>query len=215
MRDAPRDESERRVAEVLELVGLSGFERRSIATLSGGERQRVALARSLAPEPRVLLLDEPLGSLDRPLRERLLADLERIFDTLSVTALYITHDLSEAFALGDRVAVLREGRIAQAGTPDEVWARPASEEVARFLGLVNVRNGVLIHPEAVRLSRPAGGESADGVVEDVVRQGATVRIAVRLDDGRVLEAAVAELAHPEAGDRVRVEIDPAGVVELR
>jgi thiamine transport system ATP-binding protein len=213
MRDAPRDEIERRVHDLLELVGLSGFERRSIATLSGGERQRVALARALAPEPRVLLLDEPLGSLDRPLRERLLDDLERIFDTLGVTALYITHDLAEAFALGDRVAILRGGRVVQTGTPDEVWARPASAEVARFLGLVNVGDGVVVHPEAVKLS-PAEGETADGVVEDAVRQGATVRIAVRLGDGRRLEAAVAELRHPEPGDRVRVEVDPAGVVEL-
>jgi thiamine transport system ATP-binding protein len=214
MRDTPRDEIERRVAELLDLVGLAGFERRSIATLSGGERQRVALARALAPEPRVLLLDEPLGSLDRPLRERLLDDLERIFDTLGVTAVYITHDFAEAFALGDRVAILRAGQVVQAGTPDEVWARPATEDIARFLGLANVRDGVVIHPEAVKVMRVAEGERGDGVVEDAVRQGSTVRIAVRLDDGRGLEAAVAELAHPEPGDRVRVEVDPTGVVEL-
>jgi len=214
MRDAPREKIERRVGGMLELVGLAGFERRSIATLSGGERQRVALARALAPEPRVLLLDEPLGSLDRPLRERLLDDLERIFDTLGVTALYITHDLAEAFALGDRVAILRAGRVVQIGTPDEVWARPASEEVARFLGLVNVRDGIVVHPEAVKLRRAAEGESGDGVVEDAVRQGSTVRILVRLDEGRTLEAAVAELAHPQPGERVHVEVDPAGVIEL-
>jgi thiamine transport system ATP-binding protein len=214
MRNAQREEIERRVGGLLELVGLTGFERRSIATLSGGERQRVALARALAPEPRVLLLDEPLGSLDRPLREQLLDDLERIFDTLGVTALYITHDLAEAFALGDRVAILRAGRVVQEGTPDEVWARPASEEIARFLGLVNLRDGVVIHPEAVKVTRVTEGESGDGVVEDAVRQGSTVRIVVRLDAGRALEAAVAELAHPERGDRVSVEVDPAGVVEL-
>jgi thiamine transport system ATP-binding protein len=214
MRDAPREEIELRVSELLELVGLSGFERRAIATLSGGERQRVALARALAPEPRVLLLDEPLGSLDRPLRGRLLADLDRIFDSLGVTALYITHDLAEAFALGDQVAILREGQVVQTGTPDEVWACPASEEIARFLGLVNVRDGVVIRPEAVKLTPVADGEAAGGVVEDAVREGASVRIAVRLDDGRKLEAAVAELAHPELGDRVRVEIDPSGVIEL-
>ena len=214
MRDARREEIERRVAELLELVGLAGFERRSIATLSGGERQRVALARALAPEPRVLLLDEPLGSLDRPLRERLLDDLEGIFDAVRVTALYITHDFAEAFAIGDRVAILRAGHVVQAGTPDEVWARPATEDVARFLGLANVREGVVIHPEAVKVTRVAGGNSGEGVVEDAVRQGSTVRITVRLDDGRVLEAAAAELAHPEPGDRVHVEVDPAGVVDL-
>jgi thiamine transport system ATP-binding protein len=213
MRNAPREEIRRRVAELLELVGLAGFERRSIATLSGGERQRVALARALSPEPRVLLLDEPLGSLDRPLRERLLDDLERIFDAVGVTALYITHDFAEAFAIGDRVAILRAGRVVQAGTPDQVWARPATEDIARFLGLANVRDGVVIHPEAVKVTR-VGGADGNGVVEDAVRQGSTVRITVRLDDGRVLEAAVAELAHPGPGDHVRVEIDPAGVVEL-
>jgi thiamine transport system ATP-binding protein len=214
MQGAPREEIARRVTELLELVGLAGFERRSLATLSGGERQRVALARALAPEPRVLLLDEPLGSLDRPLRERLLGDLERIFDTLGVTALYVTHDLAEAFALGDRVAVLRRGRVAQVGTPDELWGRPASEEVARFLGQANVRDGVAIRPEAVSLARVRDGEGGNGVVEQAVRQGATVRVVVKLDGGETLEAALAEVEHPQPGDRVSVEIDPAGVVEL-
>ena len=157
MRGDSHEAMERRVGELLELVGLGGFERRSIATLSGGERQRIALARALAPEPRVLLLDEPLASLDRRLRDRLLEDLDRIFETLAVTALYITHDLREAFALGDRVAILMQGRIVQTGTPDEVWARPASEEVARFLGLTNVRDGVVVRPEAVRVERASVG----------------------------------------------------------
>ena len=211
MRGAPRAEIERRVRELLELVGLSGFEHRSLATLSGGERQRVALARALAPEPSVLLLDEPLGSLDRRLRDRLLDDLERLFDTLGVTALSITHDLAEAFALGDRVAILREGRIVQTGTPDELWTRPASEEIARFLGLSNVRDGVVVRPESVRVVKDAGG---DGVVEAAVRQGPTVKLVVRVGGGEVLEAAVTASDHPQPGDRVRVEIDPAGVVEV-
>jgi thiamine transport system ATP-binding protein len=212
MQGATRDEIERRVREVLELVGLSGYERRAVATLSGGEQQRVALARALAPEPRVLLLDEPLGSLDRRLRDRLLEDLERIFDSLHVTALYVTHDRGEAFALGDRVAVMRSGRVVQAGTPDEVWAQPADEDVARFLGLANVRDGVVTRPESVRVERAAG--DGDGVVTEAVREGPTVRLTVRLDTGEDLEAVLAALDHPVAGDRVRVEIDPAGVVEL-
>jgi thiamine transport system ATP-binding protein len=211
MRGAGRDEIERRVREVLALVGLSGYERRSIATLSGGEQQRVALARALAPEPRVLLLDEPLGSLDRRLRDRLLEDLERIFDSLHVTALYVTHDRAEAFALGDRVAVMRAGRVVQAGTPDEVWARPADEDVARFLGLANVRDGVVTRPESVRVESVE--VDGDGVVTEAVREGPTVRLTVRLDTGEELEAVLAGLDHPAAGDRVRVEIDPAGVVE--
>jgi thiamine transport system ATP-binding protein len=208
--DSPTDRSAR-VHEVLELVGLAGYERRSIATLSGGEQQRVALARALAPEPRVLLLDEPLGSLDRRLRDRLLEELEGIFDALRVTALYVTHDRSEAFALGDRVAVVQEGRVVQAGTADELWARPADEDVARFLGLANVRDGRVVRPEAVRLTRVRGGDAGEGVVESAVRQGPTVRIVVRLHDGSGLEAVVSSLDHPQAGERVEVDIDPAGV----
>jgi thiamine transport system ATP-binding protein len=203
----------RRVAEVLELVGLSGFERRSVATLSGGERQRVALARALAPEPRVLLLDEPLGSLDRPLRERLLADLEALFERLELTVLHVTHDVGEAFAIADRVAVMHLGRIVQAATPDELWASPADAWVARFLGLANVREQgaitVVIRPEAV-LVRPGVGAT----VVAAERRGPLVRLRVRGDDGEELDAVTTELDHPRAGDRVAVEIDPAGVVEL-
>ncbi len=193
--------------------GLSGFERRSVTTLSGGEQQRVALARALAPEPRVLLLDEPLGSLDRRLRDRLLDDLDALFAELAVTALYVTHDQAEAFALGDRVAVLRDGRIVQVGTPDDVWAHPADGDVARFLGQ-SVRDGTAIRPESVAVRRAAAGETGDGVVESAVRTGPTVRLALRLDDGSTLEAAMTALEHPAPGDRVAVEIDPEGVVAL-
>ena len=158
MRGDPRSEVERRVGELLDLVGLEGYERRSVATLSGGEQQRIALARALARKPRVLLLDEPLGSLDRRLRDRLLEDLGRLFDELGVTALYVTHDHAEAFALGDRVAVMRAGRVVQTGSPDELWARPADEDTARFLGLSNVRDGTVVLPEAVLVRRAADGE---------------------------------------------------------
>jgi thiamine transport system ATP-binding protein len=202
-----------RASEMLELVGLAGFERRSVATLSGGEQQRVALARALAPAPRVLLLDEPLGSLDRRLRDRLLDDLAELFDALSVTALYVTHDQSEAFALGDRVAVMRAGRLVQEGVPDELWASPADEDVARFLGLENVRDGRVIRPEAVHIS-PADDGAGDGVVTAAVRQGPVVRLTVELDRGETLVAAVAKLEHPRPGDRVRVEIDQRGIRRL-
>jgi thiamine transport system ATP-binding protein len=211
MRGDSRERVEARVRELLALVGLSGFERRSVATLSGGEQQRVALARALAPEPRVLLLDEPLGSLDRRLRDRLLSDLERMFEALEVTALYVTHDQAEAFALGDRVAVMRAGRVVQEGTPDELWGQPADEDVARFLGLENVRDGTVIRPEAVGVTR---AEDGDGVVTDAVRQGPLVRLTVELDSGETLVAAVAAPDHPQPGDRVSVAVDPAGVVML-
>ena len=151
MRSDPPERIAARAAEVLELVGLAGFERRAVGTLSGGEQQRVALARALAPEPDVLLLDEPLGSLDRRLRDRLLDDLAQLFETLRVTAVYVTHDQAEAFTLGDRVAVMREGRIVQIAPPDQLWAAPVDEDVARFLGIANVDGREAIRPEAVRV----------------------------------------------------------------
>jgi thiamine transport system ATP-binding protein len=214
MRGASRDEIARRVAELLELVGLTGLEHRAVTTLSGGERQRVALARALAPDPRLLLLDEPLGSLDRRLRDRLLEDLGSLFDEVGVTAVYVTHDQGEAFELGDRVAVLRDGRIVQVGTADELWARPADEDVARFLGLANVDGAQIVRPEAVSVRTIADGEPGDGVVESLVRRGPTVHLEVRLDDGTPLEAALTAVDHPAVGDRVAVEIDPAGIVRL-
>ena len=140
MRGDPPEAVAARTAEVLDLVGLAGFEHRSIGTLSGGEQQRVALARALAPEPRVLLLDEPLGSLDRRLRDRLLDDLARVFDELGLTAVYVTHDQTEAFALGDRVAVMRAGGSSRwrrrtssgRGRSTQTWlASSASETSAR------------------------------------------------------------------------------------
>jgi thiamine transport system ATP-binding protein len=204
----------RQVAELLDLVGLSGFERRSVATLSGGEQQRVALARALAPEPRVLLLDEPLGSLDRRLRDRLLMDLDRLFAALEATAIYVTHDQAEAFALGDRIAVMRAGQIVQTGTADALWAHPADEDTARFLGLANVRDRRVTRPEAITVRRIRADESGDGVVERARRNGPTVHLTVRLDDGSALDAAVTTLDHPLPGERVLLEIDPEGVVRL-
>ena len=213
MRGDSPEQAEARTTELLALVGLAGFERRSVGTLSGGEQQRVALARALAPEPRILLLDEPLGSLDRRLRDRLLGDLEQLFDELALTAVYVTHDQTEAFTLGDRVAVMRAGRVAQVATPDELWARPLDEDVARFLGLANVADGQVVRPEGVIVRRTPGG--GQGVVEKAVRIGPAVRLRVRLDDGRSLEAVVAAIDHPRVGDRVDVDVDPRGIVPFR
>ena len=210
--DAPAA-SATRTRQLLELVGLAGFERRAVGALSGGEQQRVALARALAPEPRVLLLDEPLGSLDRRLRDRLLDDLARLFDELDVTAVYVTHDQTEAFTLGDRVAVMREGRVVQLATPDELWAGPVDEDVARFLGIANVDGAMVVRPEAVAVR--AAAARGDGIVEAAVRVGPVVRLRVRLDDGRVLQAVMTSLAHPRPGDRVDVAVDPQGIVRLR
>ena len=209
----PAAEREARVAEALELVGLAGTERRDVTTLSGGEAQRVALARALAPRPEVLLLDEPLGALDGPLRQRLQDDLRELFERLSLTVVHVTHDVGEAFALGDRVAVLREGRVAQVATPEELWAGPADDWVARFLGMANVeRDGDrarVIRPEAVIVG---AGEGAVVVAAD--RDGPVVRLRVREDGGRELEAVIAGIDVPRVGERVAVDVDPGGVVDV-
>jgi ABC-type Fe3+/spermidine/putrescine transport system ATPase subunit len=138
MQGIPPADRQRCVEEVLETVSLSGFEKRDVARLSGGERQRVALARSLAPNPRLLMLDEPLGSLDAALREQLVVELRTIIKKLGLTALYVTHDQHEAFAVADRIALMNAGSIQQVGTPESVYCCPATSFAARFLGLHNV-----------------------------------------------------------------------------
>lgn len=134
-------EQQNRIDRVVSLVGLDGFEKRRIDELSGGERQRVALARSLAPQPRLLLLDEPLGSLDRALRDRLTGEIRTILKTLGVTAIFVTHDQAEAFSIGDRVGVLHQGRLQQIDTPENLYRRPSNITVARFLGFENLLQG--------------------------------------------------------------------------
>lgn len=141
MAGVPPEERRRRVSEALELVGLPGHERRDPATLSGGEAQRVALARALAPRPSILLLDEPLAALDQLLRERLLLELRGLFQAVGATVVAVTHDPTEAAALGDRMAVLLDGRIAQSADTPEVLARPASADVAGLVGHRNVADG--------------------------------------------------------------------------
>jgi ABC-type Fe3+/spermidine/putrescine transport system ATPase subunit len=128
------DELVRRVARALSLVDLAGFERRRIGQLSGGQQQRVALARALAPEPRVLLLDEPLSNLDPSLRERTRREIRALIRRVGITTVFVTHEQDEAFDLGDRVAVLRAGRLEQVGTPEDLYAAPANEFVAEFVG---------------------------------------------------------------------------------
>ncbi len=143
MQGLPKAEIARQVREALALVNLTGFERRDVNTLSGGEAQRVALARALAPRPRLLMLDEPLGALDRTLRDQLLDELRALLRAqhIAPSVLYVTHDQQEAFALADRVAVMHAGRIVQVGMPEDVYAHPASRFVAEFLGLKNIVRG--------------------------------------------------------------------------
>ncbi|MFD9517323.1 ABC transporter ATP-binding protein [Streptomyces sp. NPDC059979] len=236
MRRAGRASYQARVAELLELVGLPGAQGRAVASLSGGEQQRVALARALAPSPRLLMLDEPLGQLDRGLRERLVTELRGLFSRLGTTVLAVTHDQGEAFALADRVVVMRDGRIAQAGTPLEVWQRPASEFVARFLGFENVVpatvSGTVAGTPWGRVPVPAGtpeGEQrllirpagvvlrAAGLRCEVVSRtfrGTHVALLLRPESGPVLEAECGLEGAPAAGERVEVTFSPSEVVVL-
>ncbi|KUN17361.1 iron ABC transporter ATP-binding protein [Streptomyces antibioticus] len=237
MHGVSKGEQSERVGELLDLVGLPGAAGRAVAGLSGGEQQRVALARALAPRPRLLMLDEPLGQLDRSLRERLVVELRELFGRLGTTVLAVTHDQGEAFALADRVVVMRDGRIAQSGTPLEVWQRPADEFVARFLGFENVVEGTVAGEAAdtpwgkvpvpegasqgVRslLVRPAGVRLVDAGLRCsvVARTFKGTHVAVRLrpeGDAPVLEAACALRAAPEVGDTVGVEFDAAEIVVL-
>ncbi|MFD9369595.1 ABC transporter ATP-binding protein [Streptomyces sp. NPDC060020] len=236
MRGGARASYAYRVAELLELVGLPGAQGRAVASLSGGEQQRVALARALAPSPRLLMLDEPLGQLDRGLRERLVVELQELFSRLGTTVLAVTHDQGEAFALADRVVVMRDGRIAQAGTPLEVWQRPASEFVARFLGFENVVPAVVSgtaagtawgkvpvpegSPEGEQrlLIRPAGVVlCAAGLRCEVVSRtfrGTHVALRLRPEAGPELEAECGLDGAPAVGDRVAVTFTPSEVVVL-
>ena len=132
-----RTERQERVKDLLKMVGLEEFEKREIGGLSGGEAQRVALARSLAPKPRLLMLDEPMASLDRALRDRLLIDISNLLRGLNQAAIYVTHDHDEAFSIADRIAIMHEGRIERIGTPNEVWLDPGSKTAAQCIGHEN------------------------------------------------------------------------------
>lgn len=168
MAHIPRAAQQARVAEMLELVNLPGYGNRTIFELSGGERQRVALARSLAPRPSLIMLDEPLGSLDRGLREELVGELRKILNEMEVTALYVTHDQDEAMALGDRMVIMQRGRIEQIGTPNEVYTHPATPFVARFLGFTNL---LPARPAPAGVATPFGHfpkEAAHGSAEQTL-----------------------------------------------
>ena len=156
----PRARRGERVREMLELVGLPGFERRRVTTLSGGQAQRVALARALAPAPRLLLLDEPLSALDRALREQLATDVRTILRQGGTTALYVTHDQDEAMTVADRVGVMEAGRLLRLDTPQRLWADPASSKVARFLGF-DVVGDLALAPGALRVVEAAEGEPGE------------------------------------------------------
>ncbi len=229
----------REVLRLLDMMHLSGMGERRVDQLSGGQRQRVALARALAVRPRVLLLDEPLTALDAKLRESLRIDIDRLLRTLGMTAVYVTHDQAEAMALGDRIAVMSHGRIAQIGTPQDIYYRPATEFVADFIGTMNRLPGQC-HDGVLRvaggsLPLPADGHGADhamfrpqdgqivapgqgdlaGRIAAVFFLGNATRIIVELDDVQSVVVETGERRAFREGDRVGVRVDPGGIMTLR
>ena len=208
-------EADRLARDALKLVRLDGLEARRPSQLSGGQQQRVALARAVVFKPDILLLDEPLGALDRKLREELQVELKQLQRTLGVTTLLVTHDQEEALSLSDRIMVLDKGRTQQVAAPTEAYLRPANRFVAEFLGIANFvdlpdgRQGV-VRPERVRLSAGEQGKAAH--VVEAIYLGQMVRYHLALDDNRSLVAAVPFLGVAHApGERISVSWESADV----
>jgi thiamine transport system ATP-binding protein len=230
MQQAPTSATAARVDEVLDLVGLRGFDKRSVASLSGGEQQRVALARALAPAPRLLMLDEPLGSLDRALRERLTLELRELFGRLGLTTVTVTHDQGEAFTLADVVVVLRDGRVVQSGRPVDVWRGPRDAFVARFLGFGNVFDVEVSRGAVPTPWGPVPADRPDGPAALVIRpdglrfgrdgaRGTAGPAAFRGDHFRVTATIGAHDVEvfergdvPAEGAEVAVTLDPAAAI---
>jgi putative spermidine/putrescine transport system ATP-binding protein len=221
IRGLGRAEREMKARDALAMVKLSGYEARRPAQLSGGQRQRVALARALVNEPKVLLLDEPLGALDLKLREQMQEELKALQKDLGITFVFVTHDQGEALSMANRVAIFNEGRIVQVGRPDEVYERPRSRFVADFVGSSNVlppafaasRGGearwVSLRPERIGVFEPGtevpdGHAHADGVVKLVSYQGAVTRVGVAVEDLRICGEGVARTVTFKQGDGVRL-----------
>ncbi len=237
IRKTPRAEREKRVADILELVRLGGYQARKPSQLSGGQRQRVALARALVNQPRVLLLDEPLGALDLKLRQQMQVELKTIQHEVGITFIFVTHDQEEALSMSDRIAVFNAGKVEQVGSPSELYERPQTPFVASFVGTSNILGGDVaraitgsshlfaVRPEKIRLvepATPAAGDAlcADGIISEVTYLGLNTRYTVALDSGGemvVIEqnlATTARDAGAARGRRVRLLWPRAANVEL-
>ncbi len=211
IRRQPKTEIRRRVDELLELVRLTEHAQHYPAQLSGGQRQRMALARALAIEPRVLLLDEPFGSLDTQVRQELRSWLRQLHEQVPVTTVLVTHDQEEALEVADRLAVIRDGRLEQVGAPDELYDRPSTEFVMEFLGPTTQLDGVAVRPHDLVLHRSAAPERTVARVESVRSLGFEVRVELEVPGQEGL--AWAQLSRAEAlglhlteGEKVWVEV---------
>jgi sulfate transport system ATP-binding protein len=183
IRKRPRDEIDGRVNELLELVHLDGFADRYPSQLSGGQRQRMALARALAVQPRVLLLDEPFGALDATVRKELRLWLRRLHDEVHVTTVFVTHDQEEAMEVAEQIVVLNHGDIEQVGAPRDLYEKPANEFVMRFVGPVSELSGRFIRPHDVEILLAPADTAAEARVDRIVHLGFEVRIELSLGDG--------------------------------
>ena len=231
-----------KVAETLNLVGLQDLKERDVNTLSGGEQQRVALARSIAPQPGLLMLDEPLSSLDRTLRERLLGEIKRILRELNQTAIYVTHDQEEAFSIADRVILMRDGQVEQTGTPEELYSHPATKYVARFLGLSNLIPGtarienkvqiidtsigqipftgdiqgsttLMIRPDSAEINGTEGF-SLHGKIVEKIFQGNLCQVVISINDTNLKFYFLTSTTIPETDEHIQFSINPAGIVPI-
>jgi len=209
IRHRPRTEIRERVGELLRLVQLEGFAERYPAQLSGGQRQRMGLARALAVDPKVLLLDEPFGALDARVRKELRAWLRRLHDETHTTTVIVTHDQEEAMEVADRIALMNEGGIEQVGTPRELYERPANEFVMSFVGPVNRLGDELVRPHDIELMLEPNGTTEEAMIERIVHLGFEVRVEFTYSDGR---HAWAQITREQAQD---LELEPGQIVFAR
>ena len=190
VRRRPRSEIDARVSELLALVRLEGLAERYPSQLSGGQLQRMALARALAVQPQVLLLDEPFGALDAQVRGKLREWLRRLHEEIHVTTIFVTHDQEEAMEVAEQIVVMNEGRVEQAGTPRELYEHPRNEFVMSFVGPVNRLGDAFMRPHDIQILPEAGAGTTEALVRRIVHLGFEVRVALTLPDGRDVWAQV-------------------------
>ena len=209
IRKHPKEVIRKNVHELLELVQLEGFAGRYPAQLSGGQRQRMALARALAVEPQVLLLDEPFGALDAQVRQELRSWLRRLHDDLHVTTILVTHDQEEAMEVADRIVLMKDGKIEQVGGPQDLYEHPASKFVMEFIGPVNRLGDTYVRPHDIDIQLNANGSTAEAEIEHLVYLGFEVRVELALKDGRRLWAQVTR------EDARQLSLEPGKPVHVR